>query len=94
MGATCGAGTTYRSGEPEFTPVFLRFVLPNLTYSVKITKIYHFEKINQFNEREIPKQSIFPGSDPKLYASCDVISILLSRNFLIEKIEEYSTPSN
>ena len=57
-------------------------------------KVYHFEKINQFNEREIPKQSIFPGSDPKLYASCDVISILLSRNFLIEKIEEYSTPSN
>ena len=28
-------------------------------------KVYHFKKINQFNEREIPEQSILPGSGPK-----------------------------
>jgi hypothetical protein len=38
-------------------------------------KLYHFE-INQFSEREIPEQTVSPGSDPKLYASCDVISII------------------
>ena len=37
--------------------------------------VYHFEEISKFNEREIPEQSIFPGSNPKLYASCDLISI-------------------
>jgi len=37
--------------------------------------------INQFNEREIPEQSIFPGSDPKLYTSCDVISIFKKLNW-------------
>jgi hypothetical protein len=39
-------------------------------------KVYHFDEINQFSEREIPEQSVSPGSDPKLYASCDVISII------------------
>ena len=44
--------------------------------TVKINKVYHFDKINQFSEREIPEQSVSPGSDPKLYDSCDVISII------------------
>ena len=38
-------------------------------------KVYHFDEINQFSEREIPEQSVSPGSDLKLYASYDVISI-------------------
>jgi hypothetical protein len=29
--------------------------------------VYHFEEISKFNEREIPEQSIFPGSNPKLH---------------------------
>ena len=30
MDVTCGAGTAYPSGAPEFTLIFMRFVLLNL----------------------------------------------------------------
>ena len=41
---------------------------PQTGVSVKrsYNKVYHFDEINQFSEREIPEQSVSPGSDPKL----------------------------
>lgn len=35
MGATSRAGIVYLSGAPDFTPIFSRFLLLNLSYSVQ-----------------------------------------------------------